>query len=170
MTGAVPDWPLTTIVAVCCPACPKAIADRMSTANEPDAMERVIRIKPPLKPGLVIRNRNPTETDLLLPAAAQRLIERRVILQFLIPGLRQQQRRLEVLLLVVLHFQEGSVAPLIAHIGESHQVGVGVGLFLDLQSIFARLDIADEAVRDVAEGLLNRLLVLQLRLVALRPR
>ena len=101
-----------------------------------------------------------SRSHLWLPATAQRLIECGVVLQLGVPGLRKTQRRQEVLLLVILHFEEAGDAALEADVCQVGHLLVGVRLLLIFMRYKPRLVVADEAVGDLSECLLDSLLVL----------
>src|SRR5271166_3680129 len=110
-----------------------------------------------------------TTALLLYPAAAQRLVQLHVVLQFRVPRLFQAQRRHKVLLLVVLHLEKAGDAALEAHFGEVGHLLVGMRLLLKLHAVQARLAVADKTVGNVPKGLEHGSLVGQFRFVPLRP-
>ena len=72
------------------------------------------------------------------------------------------------MLLVVLHFEEAGHPALKPNIGKVGRLLIRVCLLLDLYPVLAGLRVADQAIGNVAERLVDGLLVLQFGFVALR--
>src|ERR1022692_2409452 len=121
-------------------------------------------------PQFWIKSCNRKYPPLLLPTTTQRLVKLHIVLQFRVPRLGQAQRRKEVLLFVVLHFEKTGDATLETYGGQVGHLLVRFRLLLNFHSVQSRLVVAHESIGNIAERLLHGLLVGEFRFVALRPR
>src|ERR1700687_1013372 len=96
---------------------------------------------------------------LLLPAAAESLINLYQGEEFIEPGLRQAEFCGEIVCLVREHFEVACGAALVALAGKLRRILGGVGEEFLLRAELLIFPVADERVGNAAEGALNRLLV-----------
>src|SRR5919107_2468483 len=107
---------------------------------------------------------------LLLPAAAERLVELHDREQLVAPRLRDAQLRVEQLAVCVERFEQVRDVAVVAQVREARAVAQGRDQQLALRANLPRLAAGDERVRHLAEGVLDSPLVVDEQKLPLRLR